>query len=650
MGKNKQLVKTKPQSIYLWSMENAIKPNENHHWFQTIPIVIFSSVIILVVQMATYKRPLEQFFWFSGDEQLNDFFSYYKMVGVLICAAFVILIILYRLFIQALSIRKSVFYIPMIVYSAFVLLSYLFSDYKEFALWGWNDRFEGTLVIVAYMLMLFYIINTINGERCIKVVLYGIGVSSLTLGLLGITQAIDKDFFQTSLGQKLITPNVMTDSGYTVNELIEQAQAAGRQFLNFTFLNKEIYQTVYNINYVSFYLTLLIPLFAFILIYLILQKKNVALYKKVVLSAFFGILMFNIIGSASSSGFLGMFASFIIALIVLRKQVISWIKPLTILLLIVILVGGITYQRWMPEIVGAAKSVAGKDIHYGEDVVHDENYHRIDFLITSGNAIHLGVEGNELVVETFPEDPLLLEIKDSEGNTINLLPTETSPIYTFDDSRFDFCLLQPAQSEDGSHFIILSTDQQEKNWVFRITNEGVLYNNELGNTLKLEEPIPAIGWESNQGFGNGRGYIWSRTIPLFKDTIFLGHGADTYCIYFPHDDYVGKYNAGWNINLIVDKPHNMYMGMWIGTGAISLLAYLTMLSIYLIQSVRLYRKVDWMEWMQFVGFGIALGIIGFSVAGVFNDSSVSVMPLFYSLLGLGITINQNLSTKFPKRS
>ena len=142
---------------------------------------------------------------------------------------------------------------------------------------------------------------------------------------------------------------------------------------------------------------------------------------------------------------------------------------------------------------------------------------------------------------------------------------------------------------------------------------------------------------------------------MMKETVLIGHGADTFAIHFPHNDYVGKYNSGTftrNINIIVDKPHNMYMGAWIGTGGISVIAFLSLVGIYLFQSIKLYGKSSFADndFLTFVGSGITLGIFGFLVAGLVNDSSVSVMPMFYGLLGTGIAVNMMLSHKMNKET
>ncbi|MEL7657341.1 MAG: hypothetical protein AAGU75_15715, partial [Bacillota bacterium] len=189
---------------------------------------------------------------------------------------------------------------------------------------------------------------------------------------------------------------------------------------------------------------------------------------------------------------------------------------------------------------------------------------------------------------------------------------------------------------------VIGTNGDE--WPFRITEDGPKYLNGNGSLSDLRK-VPAIGWENNQSFGSGRGYIWSRTIPMMKNTIIIGHGADTFCIYFPHNDYVGKYNSGTFTtakDIIVDKPHNMYFGIIIGTGGISMISLLVLWGIYVFQSIKIYSRKKYNNFISFVGVGIFLGICGFLVSAFVNDSSVSVMPMFYGLLGVGISINSLL--------
>ncbi len=624
---------------YLYNMSCAPKIGENTHWFQMLPISIFTAVIIILTRMVIYERPMSQFFWSGGKNQLTDFFSYYKMQAIIICAVFVLVLLLYRVFSQSFSLKRSFAYIPMIIYTVFVLLSYATSDYKIFALWGWNDRFEGTLSLLGYMIVLFYVINTIRTERDVKWVVYPLAVTSALLGILGLTQALDHDFFRTDIGKKLLTPSWFwkdVDS------------------LNFTFQNKEIYQTVYNINYVSFYLTLLIPLFGMIFIMSVMKQDKEPLWRKFTWGALFTLLIFNLIGSASSGGLLGMAVVVMIGIIVLNKRIIQWWKPVTILLALTIVIAGISYERWLPELTNAIDSVLGKsgsvqselsatDTSTSPGVSTDSNVqHKLDYMTISGDSIVLSFDGNEVKFKTFPDDPIALQISDSEDNILDLAPTNVTPIYKVNDPRFKLITVRPAQDESSNHYFVIGTNGDE--WPFMITADGPKYLNGFGKIIDLRK-VDAIGWKNNQGFGSGRGYIWSRSIPLMKDTLILGHGADTFCIYFPHDDYVGKYNSGTfstNINIVVDKPHNMYFDAIIGTGGISMLSLLVLWGIYIIQSFSIYRRAKYDRFITYTGVGIFLGICGFLVSGFVNDSTVSVMPMFYGLLGMGISINMML--------
>src|SRR5665647_3702172 len=197
----------------LIQMSAAPKIDEDTHWFQMLPAAFFTAFVIIIMRMHAYTRDMGQFYWSSqgANAELSDYFSYNKMVAIVICAAFALIFLLDRAFTQTLYIQKSIYYYPMALYTILVTLSYAFSDYKEFALWGYNDRFEGTVTLLAYMVMLFYVINTVRSERNVKWIIYPVAASSFLLGLLGISQAGDFDFFRTAFGKKLITPSWFWD-------------------------------------------------------------------------------------------------------------------------------------------------------------------------------------------------------------------------------------------------------------------------------------------------------------------------------------------------------------------------------------------------------------------------------------------------------
>ena len=451
--KTRASVKEEKDPRIILKMSCAPELSEGFHWFHSVPVMLFTAVVIMLMRMMPYERPMQGYFWYSGGNDLTDFFSYLKMEAILVIAGLALLILLYRVFTQTLQIKRTAVYIPMLVYLLMVGISYIFSDNKVVAYLGWNERFEGTVVLVAYMVMLFYTINTINTEKAVKGVLYAVGGSTFILSLLGISQAMDKDFFHTVIGQKLVTPNVMTESGATMWQLIDEAAKVGDTALKFKFLNREIYQTVYNINYVSFYLTLLVPLFGLLFIRSVMRKSEEPLWKKVVLGLMFGLLLFNLIGSQSSGGILGIGVAVILAVILLNKKILSWWKPLIALLLITVVIGGMTYERWSSEISGALHGTIGEGATATEEAKKRSN---IDFIVTDPeeNTIEVGIEGNSFIMQTYPEDPLALKITDEEGERIGVKETDVSPVYQFDDERFLMCKIQPYSYEDIDYFVL----------------------------------------------------------------------------------------------------------------------------------------------------------------------------------------------------
>lgn len=642
--KKVQAVESKRLDGYWWNMSYAPKIEEGYHWLQVLPIAVWTAVVIMIVRMASYERNMTQFYWSSGGDELADFFSYYKMIAILIITALVILMVLFRFVTQSFSIKKSSLYIPMIVYAAFVLISYAASEYKDFSLIGYVDRFEGTLVLLAYMFMLFYTINTVSTEKHVKFIVYLTGITSAMLGLLGLSQGLDRDFFRTALGQKLISPNSMLESGYTIDEMIDQAAANGREFFEFTFQNRQIYQTVYNINYVSFYLTLLIPLFGLIFIHLFNKGKDEKPWKTVLFGLLFALLIYNLIGSASSGGFFGMAIVVLLALILLNKKIINWWKPVAILLVITAIVGGITFDRWLPEISNAVAGLNANHVTSDENVESALTGH-LDYIDTVDYEIRVSIDGRELAVSVNPET-ISMSVKDTEGNAVGMqMIDETTRACIINDDAFTNVTLQPALDSEKNVYLIMHTNNpHEQDWVFAVTSSGIYYRNGIGKLVDLDV-VPWIGFENNLSFGSGRGYIWSRSLPMMKDTMLVGYGADTYCLYYPHIDYVGKYNCpnySTKIDIIVDKPHNMYMAMWIGTGMFSFLAFAAIVMLYFIQSVKTYWRRKPETFLEFVGIGIFLGVIGFAATGLVDDSTVSVMPMFYGLLGTGVAVNMML--------
>lgn len=106
--------------------------------------------------------------------------------------------------------------------------------------------------------------------------------------------------------------------------------------------------------------------------------------------------------------------------------------------------------------------------------------------------------------------------------------------------------------------------------------------------MTLEESPIAGFLKGKELIGSMRGYIWSRTIPILPDYLVLGAGPDCFLYEFPQDDIWGKLYAYGTGSIVVDKPHNLYLQIFVNEGGIALLAFLAVCVSYLWDCFRLY--------------------------------------------------------------
>jgi len=160
-------------------------------------------------------------------------------------------------------------------------------------------------------------------------------------------------------------------------------------------------------------------------------------------------------------------------------------------------------------------------------------------------------------------------------------------------------------------------------------------------------PVRSVGFKGREAFASGRGYIWSRSIPLVWDYFFIGAGVDAFALVFPNRDIVGSYLA-WGTRVFADKAHNFYLQTAINTGFFSLLALLAVFAIYLWRTFAVlfssyendYRTLG-------LRFGVMLGVVAYLVTMIANDSTVSVSPVFWGLLGLGYSLTRTDAVLSP---
>lgn len=487
-----------------------------------------------------------------------------------------------------------------------------------------NTRFEGTLALLAYMLMFVYVFLTVNSEKNVRQILYSIAIVVTLLGILGIFQMFGSNLLFSSIGQFFIVPHKYRDTISITNNL-----------------GTMISQTVYNPNYVSLYLTLLVPI-ACMLFFFYTKNKNEHSIKNAIISlCLFALLILNMAGSLSTSGFIGLALETVTALILLNRKLLSWWKQIVVIFISTIIICMLV-PGFRNEIMTSLGYVTGDSTAESEsDIIDDrlETVSSIDYIWTDTSKIHMSINDNPFVLQMQRDDSGILigfDLIDGDNNPL-LFNTTDDGYYQTADERFCNVMLIAYSQENQKQYIGIK--MADVVWVFVVTKDSILYQDAAGNLIELN-PIKYSDFANEFSFAEKRGYIWSRTIPLLKDVVLLGHGADTFAIYFPQNDYAGKYTYKIGVTTLVDKPHNIYLGAIMGTGGISLLALLCIYGMYLWQSIKILKHAKIETFLEYVSVGIFLGVCGFLTAGLLNDSNVSVMPLFYGLLGTGMAVNR----------
>ncbi|WP_159442892.1 O-antigen ligase family protein [Selenihalanaerobacter shriftii] len=593
------------------------------NYLYLIPIAFMISIIPFIVYLK--KIHLQKFLlrYWTGAKFNWDYFSYYKMVWILISTIIaIILFVIYLL--KRNNLKNTYYYIPLGVYALFIILSSLLSEYQSVAFLGFPDRYEGMFTLLSYLIITFITINLVNTKKDIKFIIGSLLVSAFVLSILGIFQYFGLDLFRTMKGLLLILPQEL----HTVVDTIDA------KFPLYT-----IYATLYNPNYVGSYTSIL---FSFSLgLYVLIKDRQHKL-----LSGVFSLLMFATwLGSRSRAGIVGGFFAIILLFVLLHKRIIKEYKYILGIICCFIIVFSIMNYAANGDLGSELLSLGREtELAFGEGEV--------------SNLKDIKINGKELSIVTETEKLNVVVMKNDNLEFYNRAGEKILDSYT----KYP----DPYESNQYVNIIELN-DKQYKNYHFvYVPNKDLLhleYDKLFGNRrmkvnfkvtptgfrvmgikkhlYKLKE-VEYWGFENKERLASGRGFIWSRSLPLLKNSFITGYGPDTYALYFPQNDFVGKLKTFGSTLKIVDKPHNLYLQIAINTGIISLLAFLSLVISYFFSSIKIYSFSNFDNIHEIIGASILIALTGYLMTAFFNDSVVSVAPIFWILLGIGISINLKL--------
>ncbi len=571
-----------------------------------LPVLFVVAVLPLIVRYHEYPTKLENYTWFAAQEKADDYFLYWKQQWFIIMLILMVCIVAVRSILMKKQLSFHKIFIPIFVYAALAFLSTIFSKYRSYGFIGIFQQFESIWVLLGYAVIVYYIYLMVETEKDVSLILNALLCSAIFLGLLGVSQAFGKDFWLTSAGLSLIYPANMKGAG-----------------IQAVFGEKRVYMSLYNPNYVGVYTALVVPVFITLLSFCRNWKK-IVLY----LVAISGILV-GMFGSQSKAGLVGIAAAACFLIIMLRKYLFRrWYIPVGGAIIIIcgfLVINAVNHNAYLESILSLFRDTKTEEPALSE-------------IQTLDDCVEITYKGNKMRVSAnLEEDSFEFLIKDQEDKIIECDFNTETLTWSVIDERFSGIIITPVNLNGVLGFSVVIDG---KSWYFANqlyeNDDSYYYWNIYGKFDKIVMDEPAFRGIEN--FATNRGFIWAHTIPLLKKYIFLGAGAESFVFVYPQRDYVNLYNYGYGQQLLT-KPHNLYLQIAVQTGVVSLIAFLVFYLIYFISGIRLYFKCNFDTPLSQAGVGIMAGTFGYMIMGLTNDSCITVAPVYWVLLGLGVTIN-----------
>lgn len=552
-----------------------------------------------------------------------DVFLHGKQVWLYIAAVIALFLLLCFKLLE----RKIVYPKRWMIFGGIYLLCSFISALKAYdmktAFFGGENLFQGFWVLLSYFILFYYIYMIFCGEKnqrtkMIFLFLRCALVLSVVMIVLGCFQICGNDPFSWGWVQKL-------------------CNISGAQIVE----NKKIYLTLYNSNYVGVMTILLLPI---LFVGALVEKtKWVKLCFVMALIGTLGCL----VASGSKTGLF--IVAFIIVvgsvLVIIRSQ--EYRKAASLILIVTLA-------------VSLAVVIVKKDTLLQINQPLQQQKSVLTGMATESDRFELEVDGQKINItwngegiQFLNEDGTACETKKLGEKKKNWLLEKLPQAMTSYYGESGFAPERVAQKPFRKVIFFKSGLQYNgkniRGYVFYINkkpyfitnewdNEEYYYYNLSGHFVKSYNAEDAFS-ESAYGFASYRGYIWSKTIPLLKRTVFLGAGMDHFPLVFPNHDYAAKARID-KVGVIYNKPHNWYLQMGTESGLIALLCVIIMVLYVLIEGIRGMKKIKFdsdisgeKSLLKILLIGLGVSILGYCFMNVFNDQMIVTAPIFWLILG-----------------
>lgn len=480
------------------------------------------------------------------------------------------------------------------VFSTGSILSALFGGHTVLALRGNVNSCEGLYVWLAYV-VLFLVASEIFSQKE-----YRIWLARTLLFLCYITTflTIIEFFYQPIL--KILFPSIWNT-----------------EYPNMTVL------TLYNPGYYALFCTLLFSVAGGLWISATNIREEISTG-----IALYG-MAFAIIASKTTGAFYIMFIEFLTLFIMFSITTYQKRKETKILQRI-ICKGIITAIALL--LFGIANSVSNGKLNLITSetsinetrAIHKKKYFKLTDIQIEENILHLVGENHTITIQIDNDGTLCFY--DEAQNKIVFTEVENKLIFKENFSPIKAWIENNALTfnlgyRDNIHFYM-----SQGKFYPMLSNECII-NDITGNGL----------WkQAFSRFATGRGWFWLGSLSALQHCILIGHGMGTFQIYFKQFDFVGLLNIHGTTDLIVDKPHNLYIQIAIQSGIIAAISFVILIFVTLYNTLSHIKKdgrYTLKNREKGLQLGILLAIISFAILSLITDSSVASSPLAWILMG-----------------
>ncbi len=505
-----------------------------------------------------------------------DFLSYYREVVLGIGG-----IILLFLEEKSRNLYKKVG----VVMIALSILSCIFAESREVALWGINGRFEGAVAQIAYIAIFIAGLEIFRARGKRELVVNVMLISSVVVFLIGILQFFGYNFLESDIGYKVIT-------GFQPERFRE---------ISFRYGENAIYGTHSNPNYMGSYA---------IIMFFIGLGRYLTRRRNLIYGCYTLLVYANLVGSHSRAGQVGYYGGLLLLVIFIGGDIRRYWKRLVAIFLFIFGVWQ-GMNIWSQEFLGRRMEFTS-----GEKA-------EIYSIKPIDKGIMIEGEHNLIIRKTYESigffDGEEREIEVGRKNGLAYLDREGYRGYRIQ------------KSGSNENLYLLSNKEFSYELLY---SDGIFYTRDhRGEYVPVKEANRFKLLDGYENKGSKRGYIWSRSIPLLWKRPLLGWGQDNYVLAFPQDDFFGKSLFYGNRGMLVDKPHNYFLQIGINNGVPYLLITLALFGIYFIKGIISGIKGEFDERSY-----IFTATIAYMITLLFNDSVVSVAPTFWCIFSMGIIL------------